>query len=338
VLGLLGLAAAAPATACSGDGRSPSTADGAGTPSAAGSGGTEPGVGAMGAASRGPSARAPSPTSGDRTPAWTQISSWIYQLQGYENDALKAIARAPQRLAVIDLARDAKSDFFRADEIAAVRASGKRVLAYFEIGSIENFRPEHAKVVGAGLALNRWPDWPDEFFVRYWDERWWTLAVKPRLDRALKAGFDGVYLDTPLAYEEIDLGLVPGQSRDGLGRLMSALIVRISKYAKQHRHDFGIFPQNSPELRRYPGYTGAIDGIGMEELFFLATDQPCTQDWCGENLADTRALRDAGKLVLAVDYATKPANVRAACVRYAAERFAGCVTVRELDRVNAPCS
>ena len=72
----------------------------------------------------------------------------------------------------------------------------------------------------------------------------------------------------------------------------------------------------------------------MEELFFLATDKPCTENWCAENLAETRALRDAGKLVLAVDYADRPAQrARRARDRYAAERFAGCVTVRELDRI-----
>ena len=48
----------------------------------------------------------------------------------------------------------------------------------------------------------------------------------------------------------------------------------------------------------------------MEELFFLATDEPCTADWCAENLADTRALRDAGKFVLAVDYAARAGDVR----------------------------
>ena len=187
--------------------------------------------------------------------------------------------------------------------------------------------------VDNGLLLNQWDDWPEEYFVRYWDERWWYLAVQPRVDQALMAGFDGVYLDTPLAYEEIDLGLVPGVSRDGLAARMADLIVRISEYAKQRRPGFGVFPQNSPELRGQPGYTAAIDGIGMEELFFLATDKPCTGSCCAENLAETRALRDAGKLVLAVDYAVDRDNIRTARARYAAEGFAGCVTVRELDRI-----
>jgi cysteinyl-tRNA synthetase len=269
----------------------------------------------------------------------TGITSWVYQLQGYDKDGLAALAKSPHKLAVIDLARDARSDFFRPDELAALRSSGKKVLAYFEIGSIEEFRPEYGPLrQSAGdLVLNRWPDWPNEHFVRYWDNRWWERVVRPRVDQALKAGFDGVYLDTPLAYEEIDLKLTPGQSRDSLGKLMVELIVRISKHAKAQRPDFWVFPQNSPELRRHTGYTAAIDGIGMEELFFLATDETCTEDFCTENLDHTRALRDAGKLVLAVDYAQNGTNVRTACARYRTERFVGYVTVRDLDRIAAPC-
>lgn len=94
---------------------------------------------------------------------------------------------------------------------------------------------------------------------------------------------------------------------------------------------------HSPELRAYPGYLSAIDGIGMEELFFQATDRPCVADYCAGNLSNARALRDAGKLVLAVDYAVRPGNVHIACRRYAQERFAGNVTVVGLDRIKPPC-
>jgi cysteinyl-tRNA synthetase len=163
-------------------------------------------------------------------------------------------------------------------------------------------------------------------------------VVRPRLDQALRAGFDGVYLDTPLAYEEIDLDLVDGRTRAGLAADMVDLIVRISTYAKQRRPGFWIVPQNSPELRLYGhGYTEAIDAIGMEELFFRATDDPCVEAYCLENLRNARALRDAGKLVLAVDYAVDPAAVAAACARYRAESFAGYVAVLELDRAGPAC-
>jgi cysteinyl-tRNA synthetase len=264
----------------------------------------------------------------------------VYQLQGYRHGRLDALARAPHRLAVIDLARDGGADFFRPQEIATLRASGKKVLAYFEIGSIEDFRPEYGPLrrQAGDLIINRWEDWPNEYFVRYWDERWWNRVIQPRIDQALHAGFDGVYLDTPLAYEELDLSRALGQTRDSLARAMVKLIVRISRYAKGSRPGFWVVPQNSPELRSYPGYTEAIDGIGMEELFFQATDRACTEDFCSENLDNARVLRDVGKLVLAVDYATRPPNIRATCAQYRKERFAGYVGVPELDRISPPCS
>jgi cysteinyl-tRNA synthetase len=268
------------------------------------------------------------------------VTTWAYQLQGYAEDRLDALSKAPQDLVVVDLARDAHTDYFTRSEIAGLHARHKIVLAYFEIGSIEDFRPEYPPLRrdAPGLVLNRWEEWPQEYFVRYWEERWWERVVKPRVDQALRAGFDGVYLDTPLAYEQLDLHLVPGWTRDRLARAMVSLIMRLSAYAKGRRPGFLVFPQNSPELRRYPGYTEAIDGIGMEELFFRATDRPCTEDWCAENLANARALRAAGKVVLAVDYARKPRNVAAACARYRAEHFVGYVTTVDLDRISPSCS
>lgn len=266
------------------------------------------------------------------------VRTFTYVLQGYPGGRLDAIERAPHQLAIIDLSRDATiKGYFTTAEIARVRAGGKKVLAYFEIGSIETFRTEFRRLP-ADLLLNVWPDWPDERFVRYWDPRWWDLVVKPRVDQALRAGFDGVYLDTPLAYEEIDLKRVPGETRARLAKKMSALIVKISRYAKSVRPGFLIVPQNSPELRLQPGYVKAIDGIGMEELFFKATDQPCVEDWCRENLAHALALRRLGKAVLATDYARRPTNVATACARYRRHGIAGNVTVVDLDRVSPPCT
>jgi cysteinyl-tRNA synthetase len=305
----------------------------AGSPSVVPSGSGSPSVApsASGRTSKAGTTRAGTPL--------TAIRSWAYQLQDYSGDRLDKLAAGPYQLVVVDLARDAHQDWFTAAEIARVRATGKRALAYFEIGSIEDFRPEYPVLRrdAADLIANEWQDWPGEYFVRYYDERWWRLVVQPRVEQALKAGFDGVYLDTPLAYEEIDLDAVQGRDRTALAKAMTALIVRISRYAKAKRPGFLIVPQNSPELRHQAGYTAAIDGIGMEELFFQATDERCTEDFCAENLAETRALRAAGKFVLSVDYASKAADITAACSRYRTERFAGTVTVLDLDRPVPPC-
>ena len=278
----------------------------------------------------------PSPSA---MPSLLGIHDWVYQLQDYPGGRLDQLAAGPYQLVVVDLARDAGAAYFTNAEIARVRATGKRVLAYFEIGSIEDFRPEYRTLrrVAPDLIANEWAEWPGEYFARYYDQRWWSMVVRPRVDRALRAGFDGAYLDTPLAYEQLDLAAAQGRDRDRLAREMAALIARISRYAKDGRPGFLIVPQNSPELRHQPGYPAAIDGIGMEELFYQATGERCARDYCAENLAETRALRAAGKFVLGVDYATRPADVRAACARYRQEGFAGTVTVLDLDRTSPPC-
>jgi uncharacterized protein (TIGR01370 family) len=269
----------------------------------------------------------------------TGITDAVIQLQNYQDGRLDALATAGFSLAVIDLARDAGSSYFTTDEITQLKGAGTKVLAYFEIGSIENFRPDFAtlKEHDGHLFLNEWPSWPGEYFVRYWDHRWWSWTIKPRIDRALAAGFDGVYLDTPLAYWELDLGLVPGEQRDSLARKMVDLIARISRYGKAAKPGFLVFPNNSPELRRYPGYTEAIDGIGMESMFFKPTDIPCTEPYCATNLNEARELRKAGKIVLAIDYANKPENIATAYRRYREEHFIGYVGVRELNTIRPAC-
>jgi len=275
------------------------------------------------------------PGSRQEADATAGITDAVIQLQNYQDGRLDALTAAGVSLAVIDLARDAGSSYFTADEITRLKGADTKVLGYFEIGSIENFRPDFAALREheGDLFLNEWPSWPGEFFVRYWDPRWWSLVIKPRIDRALAAGFDGVYLDTPLAYWELDISLVPGETRESLARKMVGLIARISKYGKAADPGFLVFPNNSPELRRYPGYTEAIDGIGMESMFFMPTDVPCTEPYCVTNLNEARELRKAGRIVLAIDYANKPENIATAYRRYREEHFIGYVGVRELDTI-----
>jgi cysteinyl-tRNA synthetase len=282
---------------------------------------------------------APPPPPSASTTAPLGVASWVDQLQNYADGRLDAIAAAPYQLAVIDLARDGGSGYFRPEEVAAVRTSGKIVLSYFEIGSIEDYRPEAGPISrdAPDLVLNRWESWPHEHFVRYWDPRWWDRVIQPRLDQALSAGFDGVYLDTPLAYEELDLAMVPGLTRPELARAMADLVIRMSRYAKSRHPGFLIVPLNSPELREQSGYVDAIDGIGVESLFYLPTDRPCDMDYCPVNLGNVRALRAAGKFVLAVDYAAAPDRVQAACGEYRREGFAGYVGPLELNRIAPPC-
>jgi cysteinyl-tRNA synthetase, unknown class len=267
---------------------------------------------------------------------WTNVKSWVYQLTNYKDGKLDQVANSGFDLGVIDLARDGKSGFFTREEIDGVKQRGVIVLAYFEIGAIENYRPEW-KDVPEDLKLGV-KGWPKERLVRFWDERWWAV-VKGRVDQALKAGFDGAYLDMVTAYEEAP---AKEMKREELAHKMVELISRISKYAKAANPDFKIVPQNSPELYTWANwepkpnedYIQAVDGLGIEDVFYLAHDKPASMKWCEENRQNALAIKRAGKLVLGVDYAKTPVCIADAYARQRALGFVPYVTVVSLSVVS----
>jgi cysteinyl-tRNA synthetase, unknown class len=267
---------------------------------------------------------------------WDHVKSWVYQLTSYKDSKLDEIANAGFDLAVIDLARDGKSGFFTREEIQAVKQKGVIVLAYFEVGAIENYRPEW-KDIPEDLKVGVVKGWPKERLVKFWDERWWPV-VKGRVDQALQAGFDGAYLDMVTAYEEIP---AREMKREDLAHRMVDLISRLSQYAKGRDPQFKIVPQNCPELYNWSYWDGtpnqkyiqAVDGIGVEDVFYLAHDKPATARWAKENRDNALAIKRAGKLVLGVDYAKTPRCIADAYARQRALGFVPYVTVVSLDVV-----
>jgi cysteinyl-tRNA synthetase len=268
-------------------------------------------------------------------PAWSEVQSWVYQLCNYRNDALDELAATEVDLAVVDLSRNGASDYFTANEIGALKASGKIVLAYFEIAAIEEYRPEWS-CVPADLKAGAVDGWPKEQYVTFWDERWWPI-VQGRIDQALKAGFDGAYLDMVTTYDEIPKS---GLALSERARRMVDLIAHLSAYAKERNPDFKIVPQNCPELftgsvQLNPPAIDAIDGLGMESVFYLAHDKPANKAWCEENRQNAQAIRKAGKLVLGIDYAKKPATIADAYAKQRALGFVPFVSIEALDRIPA---
>lgn len=103
---------------------------------------------------------------------------------------------------------------------------------------------------------------------------------------------------------------------DGLSDLdfkqeMVDFVVEISDYAKSKAPGFYVFPQNAAELWSEPDYLGAVDGIGQEDIYYgydgdgIATPSEITSE-LELNLAH---FRNAGKLVLTVDYPFEDADV-----------------------------
>ncbi|MDA0677029.1 MAG: endo alpha-1,4 polygalactosaminidase, partial [Chloroflexi bacterium] len=112
----------------------------------------------------------------------------------------------------------------------------------------------------------------------------------------------------------------------------------ISRYAKSKRPGFLIFPQNAAELGQRSDYMAVVDGIGIEGVYF-GWEEPKKRSpandtaWLEEQLA---RFVDAGKIVLAVDYAADRNDVASAYQSGCAHGFTP--TVTDVDLAQLPYS
>ena len=89
------------------------------------------------------------------------------------------------------------------------KASGENrlVICYMSIGEAEDYRfywQESWNYNPPAWILKENPNWPGNYLVLYWEQAWQDIIINKTdsyLNRILKAGFDGVFLDIVDAYE-----------------------------------------------------------------------------------------------------------------------------------------
>ena len=281
--------------------------------------------------------RLPLVVNGAKTPQQVPllaVNDFLYQLQDYD---LTAIGNAAYDLVIMDYSAEGDdATAFTAGQINALRRSpggDKILLAYLSIGEAEDYRFywQEGWVPGNPAWLDAPnPDWAGNYKVHYWQPEWQAIIFS-YLDRLLDAGFDGVYLDMLDAYE-----YYADRGRNTAAQEMADFVGAIAAYARAHTPSFIIMVQNAPELAQMtPAYLESVDGIGQEDIYYgyegddVATPAAVTE-WLETRLD---GFRDAGKLVLTIDYATTPAHIDAAYARSLARGFVPFVTVRDLDQL-----
>lgn len=288
------------------------------------------------------SATAPAPADGE-----VSIRSWGYQLQKFN---LKRAVQSPFDLLVIDYSKDGSDEkALKPADVAALQRKpdgGRRVvLSYLSIGEAESYRyywDDAWKTAPPSWLLGENPDWEENYAVCFWDDGWQQkICGSPEayLDKIIDAGFDGIYLDKCDVFEDMlrSFKAVAKTRRDIAGDMV-AFVARLSAYAKQRRPGFLVVMQNAESLLDRPPLVAAIDGIAKEELVFGvdAPEKRNMKDDIDYSSARLAKLRDAGKLVLVVEYLNDQKKIADAAkvaadlgfVLYISEKN------RNLDRLN----
>jgi cysteinyl-tRNA synthetase, unknown class len=267
----------------------------------------------------------PAPTQSPSRSAPTQslgvITSWGYQLQ--KLDFFKAAA-SPFDALVIDTTKDGSdATALTSHDIARLNrkpdGSRRTILAYLSIGEAESYRSywdSAWKRTKPDWLLGENPDWKENYAVCFWKPEWQGImcgAPQARLDRVIAAGFDGIYLDKCDVFEDLKRRhKAAAATRPDIEGDMVAFIAHLSAYAKSKNPNFLVIMQNAEDLLGRADLRACLDGIAKEELLY-GIERPEKPN-ASEDVTHTRAMldlmKDAGKLVLVVEYLEDPAKIR----------------------------
>jgi cysteinyl-tRNA synthetase len=271
------------------------------------------------------------------------LRSWGYQLQHIDPARL---ASAPYDVIVIDYSRDGSDGraLTAADvERLKFKPDGTRrvVLAYMSIGEAENYRYywhawwNDAWGIPNPVGKPAWRGqqnarWDGNYAVKFWEPGWQEIIVGDGgyLDRILKAGFDGVWLDKVDSTED---SIAHGHSTARAD--MIAFVRRIAVKARAARPGFLVFPQNGEALLADAGYRELIDGFGREDLLY-GEEQGGLRNRAESTRRSVERLKPlvaAGKPVLVVEYIFDRTAIDAARVELAGYGFVPHFADRKLN-------
>jgi cysteinyl-tRNA synthetase, unknown class len=205
------------------------------------------------------------------------------------------------------------------------------VLAYLSIGEAQTYRYYWKWYWGwvFGVVSPRW-EWRGNYGVRYWHEGWQKIILggeNSYLERIVKAGFDGVYLDGVDEY--VDMVKEKRNAR----ALMIAFVKAIAERARVLKPGFLVVPQNAEALLADASYRAVIDGIGKEDLLFGddVSQQPNDPKSIVSDVVRLKLLTADHKPVFVVEYLDAPQEIERARRRLERYGFIPYFTDRALD-------
>ena len=236
-----------------------------------------------------------------------KITSWAYQLQNID---INRILSSSFSLIVIDYSEDGTEEReFSSRDIARIKSRGIIPVAYISIGEAEDYRfywKEEWKENPPDWIRDENPEWKGNYAVEYWNENW-RKVIFSYIDKVLKQGFEGIYLDK--VDEFLYWSEKSGGGKEYYARKMIDFIVDISSYVRRKAGEsFLVIPQNGEIILSFDTEKklfGIVSGWGAEDLFYNGTQKWSEEDssWIKANrIKFLDMLVENGKFVLSVDY------------------------------------
>lgn len=166
------------------------------------------------------------------------ITSFRYQLQGYDSVSLDRITKSKNTLWVIDDTK-ATNTHFTKSEINKFKKNSNTLIAYLSLGEAEDYRAYFPNLPRE-LIIKQNPHWKGNYNIRYWRNQWRDI-VNRRIDEMMEAGFDGVIFDVVDAF-------TIHQDKKLYANKMATLILDVASHAKKKNINFHIILQNAPVL------------------------------------------------------------------------------------------
>jgi len=283
-------------------------------------------------------------------PHLMQVKSWAYQLQ--DIDISQISANPTFEMIVMDYSADGSDEGkFTPENIAQIKDSGKLAIAYISIGEAEDYRwywdadwdADHNG--SPDMNAPPWlgpenPDWEGNYEVRFWYPEWQDIVLT-YVDTIVAQGFDGIYMDIIDGYYYWS-ELNPEQPYADSLMIQFVLNIR-SHIAELTDETFFLIPQNgefiieeahvSEHLKT--AYLKAIDGIGVEDVFFFGdsdNNNPYNPDY--ERIDMLEKYLQYGVNVFSVEYLTAVDLMQQYMRAIEQHRFIPYVTTRDLDVLN----
>lgn len=285
------------------------------------------------------------------------VRFFAYQLQNIElPENIEKLSLSNYDLLILDQVRsikgmenyNSKADVIKLHNSYGSSVNPKKVISYINIGEAEDYRyywQEGWKVGNPNWILAPDPDgWSGNYPVKFWDSQWKNI-IKDYLRRIIEDGYDGAYFDWIEIYSfkpVVELAESEGKNSE---TEIILFLRELKEYSKNLNPNFIFIAQNASELGKNPEWLEVFSGIGQEGIWFTWGGDPDTGEEPGdvpvdaelseEILSNLKKWKNAGKIVLDIEYAQERNNVNLAYSKGKENGFITYVTLSGLDELSS---